>query len=86
MYLRNFQPNIEIDDNTIRKCFHFAQGMRGNHKPNFQGGAPRDEREIFINDFQGKVAEFAVEKYIKTFTPQLNIQSEIDLRILPREK
>lgn len=72
--------------NEVRRSFEFAKAMRGNHRPDFQGGPGRDEREIFINDIQGKLAEIAVRKELLRTDPGLSIEGEIDFNVYGRGK
>lgn len=57
---------LSLDD--VDECFEFAYGMtfggRGAHRDHRSGGqAHRHLGEIFINTFQGKLAEFALYNY-----------------------
>lgn len=57
---------VTLDD--VEECFEFAYGMtfggQGAHRDHRSGGqARRPLGEIFINTFQGKLAEFALYNY-----------------------
>lgn len=62
---------IFFGDETIKKVCKFSYdmtfGKEGEHRPNRSGGKiKRDELNIFINTFQGKLAEIAIYKLLKS--------------------
>lgn len=66
---RDFVRNGILTLDDVDRCFDFAYGMtfggRGAHRDHRSGGqAHRHLGEIFINTFQGKLAEFALYNYI----------------------
>lgn len=66
---REFVRNGVLFFEDIVKCFDFAYGMsfggKGAHRDHRSGGkVQRHLGEIFINTFQGKLAEFALYNYI----------------------
>jgi hypothetical protein len=79
---RDFDNPIEITRKYVDKCFNFAYdmsfGAQGKHR-NYRSGGQRRRRngEIFINAFQGKIAEYAVYQF---FTSNNINVSEPDLR------
>ena len=67
---RIFNRNGELSDQDIEKCYDFAYGMtfgtEGEHRNHRSGGQTRRKNgEIFIDTFQGKLAEFAFYNYFK---------------------
>lgn len=69
---------------TIEKIFEFAKKMTQNHHSHFIGDnvtEKRDEREIFENVLQGKIAEEIVTKHVKSRYPNAVISSEVDYGI-----
>lgn len=68
-YKRDFIRNGILTQKDVSKCFNFAYGMtfgrQGAHRDHRSGGqAHRMMGEIFINTFQGKLAEFALYNYV----------------------
>jgi len=62
---KEFAPDKKLKPQSIQKCLHFASEMaygNGYHKSQSFGGTNynRSQSEIFINTFQGKLAELAV--------------------------
>lgn len=60
-----FNPEIKLKPESILKCLEFATEMahgNGHHKAQSFGGKiySRNSSEIFLNTFQGKIAELAV--------------------------
>ena len=67
--------SISIEDK--KECFDFAYGMSyamdGEHRDSRSGGSlHRTKGQIFINTFQGKMAEYALYRYL------VNHQIEVD--------
>lgn len=67
--------NMELNDK--KKCFEFAYGMsygeEGAHRDHRTGGGVhRRKGQIFINVFQGKMAEFALYRYLKSKHIEIN--------------
>ena len=70
-YVKGFQrmcdPNAEIGD--LERTFDFAYEMsygKGYHRVNRPDSSDnRSKGDIFINAFQGKLAEYAVKEYLK---------------------
>lgn len=65
---RDFVRNGILRQEDVSECFDFAYGMTfggsGAHRDHRSGGqAHRHLGEIFINTFQGKLAEFALYNY-----------------------
>lgn len=65
-----FQPQDFTSTDYVEKAFDFAWnmtfGMNGRHRDHRTGGQTnRKNGEIFINTFQGKLAEFAVYQKLK---------------------
>jgi len=79
---KDFSPVINIDNETILKVFQFSFDMtfgeKGVHRAHRSGGSHyRKNGELFINTFQGKIAEFGLynyflEKGIKSDEPDLS--------------
>ena len=66
---RDFIRNGILTQKNVSECFDFAFGMtfgkQGAHRDHSSGGqAHRRMGEIFINTFQGKLAEFALYNYV----------------------
>ena len=66
---REFVRNGILTQGDVSGCFDFAYGMTfggsGAHRDHRSGGqAHRHLGEIFINTFQGKLAEFALYNYV----------------------
>lgn len=62
---KEFAPDTKLKSESIKKCLHFASEMaygEGYHKSQSFGNSNynRSTKEIFINTFQGKLAELAV--------------------------
>jgi len=62
---KEFSPDTKLKPESIKKCLLFASEMaygRGYHKSQSFGNSyyDRSTKEIFINTFQGKLAELAV--------------------------
>lgn len=60
-----FTPEKKLKPESILKCLEFASEMaygKGHHKPQSFGGKTHNRKssEIFLNTFQGKIAELAV--------------------------
>ncbi len=67
-----FAPTI-IDLEVVKTCFEFAYNMsfgkKGEHRDHRTGGThARRNGEIFINTFQGKLAEYCVWHMFKSFS------------------
>lgn len=92
---RNFQSIYDLSD-KVNEVFDFAYGMtfgkKGQHRENRSNGdARRKNGEIFINAFQGKLAEFGTHKYFSNICyllkePELQIWGkgkwdDVDLQI-----
>lgn len=80
---RKFKAIGKIDLLDIKTCFDFSYEMafgEGEHRNHRSGGEIcRTSGEIFINTLQGKMAEFAMYRYLKkygveTTCPDLSIQ------------
>ena len=79
---KDFSSVINIDNETILKVFQFSFDMtfgeKGVHRAHRSGGSHyRKNGELFINTFQGKIAEFGLynyflEKGIKSDEPDLS--------------
>jgi len=68
---KNFKPLISFDHETIQKVYQFSFdmtfGQKGVHRAHRSGGSHyRKNGELFINTFQGKIAEFGIYNYFKT--------------------
>lgn len=64
-----FSAYKSMSDEDKNKCFEFAFGMsyglEGKHRDSRSGGSEhRTLGQIFINTFQGKMAEYAVYRYL----------------------
>lgn len=75
---RKFVEYAKMDLYDTKKCFDFAYDMSygnaGEHRDHRNGGiAHRENGQIFVNTFQGKMAEYAVYRYLKS----KNIQVEL---------
>jgi len=78
---KDFSPVINFDNETMLKVFQFSFDMtfgeKGVHRAHRSGGSHyRKNGELFINTFQGKIAEFGLynyflEKGIKSDEPDL---------------
>lgn len=65
---RDFVVDVKLDNNVLDSCFKFSYGMTfgdiGQHRNYRSGGCARRRKgEIFINTFQGKIAECAIYQY-----------------------
>ncbi len=81
-----FSPDVEISKDGINKARDFANKMtskqQGEHRANRTGGSHyRSSKEIFINAFQGKLAEVAFFEYFKDKDLQIN---EPDFETYPK--
>jgi len=82
---KNFTPVYDLSEEAIN-VFEFAYGMtfgnEGKHRHHRSGGQTnRRNGELFINTFQGKLAEYGVYKYftangIETNEPDLGMWDE----------
>lgn len=67
---RNFNAVASLSREDVTECFEFAYDMafgEGHHRSYRSGGqANRKPGEIFINTFQGKIAEFAIYRLFQT--------------------
>lgn len=71
--------------NEVIKTYNFAKGMIGKHRPYLQGSdINRSDKEIFLNDIQGKLAEIAVRKDILNQFPNSKINGDIDFSVYGR--
>lgn len=78
---RNYVP-LHVSDEAIQKCIDFAYEMtygRGYHRANSSGSDyKRKPSEIFASTFQGKLAECALQEYLKA----LNVKvSDVDFTV-----
>lgn len=80
---RQFKSIDVLELLDVKTCFEFAYEMsfgRGEHRNYRSGGdVQRTSGEIFVNTFQGKMAEFAMYRYlrkygIQTTYPDLSIE------------
>ncbi len=67
---KKFSAYTSVKKEYMKKCFSFAWNMtyggKGQHRTKRSGGSKdRKLSEIFINTFQGKLAEYAVYHYLK---------------------
>ncbi|WP_061313253.1 hypothetical protein [Clostridium botulinum] len=79
---RKYNPLGVFPNNILNKCFNFAYEMTlgngGEHRDNRSGGSNhRKKGEIFINVFQGKLAEYGIwnefaKRKIEIDSPDLN--------------
>ena len=74
---KRFSTYAEILPNDKKECFNFAYGMsyanKGEHRDSRSGGnLHRTKGQIFINTFQGKMAEFALYRYLKDHQIDVN--------------
>ena len=81
-----FSPYAEITKDGINKARDFANkmssGQQGEHREYRTGGSHfRSPKEIFINAFQGKLAEVAFYEYFKDKDLQIN---EPDFETYPK--
>jgi len=65
-----YSKESEISNEDIDQCFNFAHGMtfgaEGEHRDHRSGGRhKRKNGELFINTFQGKIAEFAFYRFLE---------------------
>lgn len=65
---KRFQAYAEMIDADKKECFNFAYGMSyggiGEHRDSRSGGSiHRKKGQVFINTFQGKMAEFALYRF-----------------------
>lgn len=63
--IKKFKKDESLSKENLKKCFEFAWdmtfGKKGEHRCYRSGGSTKRKKgEIFINAFQGKLAEFAV--------------------------
>jgi hypothetical protein len=79
-----FSPDKKLKAESILKCLNFATEMaygNGHHKSQSFGGKSheRNSSEIFINTFQGKIAELAVYNQLSNLKikPDKNPEFEI---------
>lgn len=66
---KRFSAYASMIGNDKRECFDFAYGMsygkEGEHRDSRSGGTMhRTSGQIFINTFQGKMAEYALYRYL----------------------
>ena len=64
-YRKNFESNLVFKNSTIERVFNFSYAMTfgndGEHRDHRTGGIlNRKKGQIFINTFQGKLAELAI--------------------------
>lgn len=83
---RNFKGESFLSKDDIEKVFNFAYEMafgKGEHRKYRSGGTKRRRNgEVFINTFQGKLAELAVHKEFKKLNPKAYKKlSEIDFEV-----
>ena len=76
-YTKNFKAYDKITDNDKNKCFDFAYDMSygniGKQRDSRSGGSVhRTKGQIFINTFQGKMAEFALYRFLENKKIQVN--------------
>lgn len=68
---RKFVAVESLDRDDVERCFEFSYEMAygsGKHRNIRSGGEKnRFSGEIFINTFQGKLAEFAMYRYLKRY-------------------
>ena len=69
--IKRFQAYASMRENDIEECFDFAYGMsygkEGEHRDHRTGGTlHRSKGQIFINAFQGKMAEAALYRYLRS--------------------
>lgn len=81
---KNFHDDGLLSEDDIENCFSFAYDMtfgnRGEHRNHRTGGQTRRRKgEIFIDTFQGKIAEFAFYKYCKGMGVEV---SEPDMSVM----
>lgn len=74
---KSFKANDYFDLNILKKCFDFAYNMafsnQGEHRSYRSGGSlHRAKGEIFINTFQGKLAEYAMWHELEKIGINLN--------------
>lgn len=67
---KSFSPNILFNSKIVLKVFQFSFDMTfgkiGSHRRHRSGGSRyRKNGELFINTFQGKIAEFGLFQYFK---------------------
>tara|TARA_Y100001935_G_scaffold62238_1_gene52165 strand:- start:407 stop:1186 length:780 start_codon:yes stop_codon:yes gene_type:complete len=66
---KDFKPLISFKEDTLKEVFDFSYNMtfggEGFHR-NFRSGGThhRKNGELFINTFQGKLAEFGIHEYL----------------------
>lgn len=70
-YKKYFVAYASMFPEDKKECFDFAYGMsyakKGEHRDSRSGGnIHRTKGQIFINTFQGKMAEFALYRYLKS--------------------
>lgn len=71
-----------FEQDELKRCYDFALNMIGNHNPKMI--YPREDWEIFRDDFRGKLGEVAFRKYILNYT-NAEIKEDIDYAIYPRK-
>jgi len=84
----NFTPIDRYSDSAVKKIFNFAYAMafaEGHHRSYRSGGRERRKNgQIFINAFQGKLAELAVSNTIKQYaSDSAGKVSKLDLSVHP---
>jgi hypothetical protein len=70
-YKKPFSPIGNVSEVNVKKCFDFSLSMTfkgdGEHRDHRSGGDwRRNNREIFVNTFQGKLAEFGLFEFISS--------------------
>lgn len=81
---KEFIPEKKLKPESIKKCLFFASEMaygKGYHKSQSFGGADYDRlpNEIFINTFQGKLAELAVYNELSSLGIKPDKEPEFDI-------
>lgn len=74
---RKFNADVVVEMASVQECFQFAFDMsfghNGEHRNYRSGGQVRRRNgEIFINTFQGKIAEYGVCQYFSNLGYNLN--------------
>ena len=81
---KTFVPDTKLKPESILKCLDFAQEMaygNGHHKSQSFGGKSHNRKpsEIFINTFQGKLAELAVYNQFSNLSLHPDKRPEFDV-------
>lgn len=71
--------NLTLSVADVVQAYEFARDMKGHHNDNLV--RQRGDRQIFIDDFRGKLAEIALKRYLER---NMHIVGDIDFEIYNR--